>query len=387
MLSWNRNFRLLSCAVFGTGAYFGIYFALFHNFIVERIGIEAHQLGSMEAIREVPGFLNALFIAIMIYFAPPILGGLSLIVMGLGMAAFSQVNDFGGILTVSFVGSIGFHAWLPLQGAMALAYSEGEEKGKWLGSLRSIESFAMLATIALCMLTVNRLEFGGLFQIGGAVAAIGGVALMFASRQLQTERENRLVLRKRYWLYYMLSFLQGCRRQIFITFAVFLLVKVYHTERSTIITLVLINQVVVLFSSPIVGWLVDKFGERIMLSASYLGLVFVFSGYALFKNVAHLYILYCIDNFLFVGGIALTTYLNKIAPKSDLKPTLAMGVTMNHIAAVTVPLIFGIAWMTFGYEVIFISGSVFALISLIFAQWLKAQPTLVAATPEMAKAD
>ena len=118
----------------------------------------------------------------------------------------------------------------------------------------------MLAAIVLCKLAVDVLEFGGLFQIGGAGVAIGGVALMFASRQLQTEREPRFVLRKRYWLYYLLSFLQGCRRQIFITFAVFALVKVYGTGRDIIITLILINQLVVFLFSPLMGWLVDKIG-------------------------------------------------------------------------------------------------------------------------------
>jgi len=375
--SWNRDFRLLAFAVCGVGAFFGVHFALFNNFIVDRIGIEAHELGYMEALREVPGFLNALFIAIMIRFAPPIVGGLSLIVIGAGMAAYSQTDSFLGILIFSFVWSIGFHAWTPLRGAMALAYSEGEQKGKPLGQLRSLGSLAMLATIILCMFTVDLLEFKGLFQIGGLIAALGGVAVMFASPQLQAGKEDRFVLRKRYWLFYLLSFLQGWRKQIFVTFAIFALVKVYDTDRNMIIKLVLINQVIVFIFSPMMGWLVDRLGERIMLSASYIGLFFVFIGYAVLKNATHLYVLYCIDNFLFVGGIALTTYLNKIAPTRDIKPTLAMGVTMNHIAAVTSPLVGGLVWMKFDYRLVFIGGAAFALTSLIVTQWMQAQPIMV----------
>ena len=383
-LSWNRNFRLLAVAVFGAGIFFGVNSSLFHNFIVEEIGIEAHELGYMESLREVPGFLNALFIAVTVLLSPPLLGGTSLIVMGLGLALYSQANSFLAVLIYSFVWSIGFHAWLPLRGTMSIFYSEGEEKGKWLGGLRSVEGLSMLAAIVLCKFAVDVLEFGGLFQIGGTMAAIGGIALMFASRQLSTERENRFVLSKRYWLYYVLSFLQGWRRQIFVIFAVFTLVKVHGTDRDTIIKLVLINQFVVLLFSPLMGWLVDKLGERIMLSASYIGLTFIFVGYALLKNPQHLYVLYCLDNFLFVGGIAMTTYVNKIAPRSDLKPTLAMGVTMNHIASVGAPLVGGLVWMKLGYEIIFLSGGAIAFITLIVTQWMKAEPLLAGAEPETA---
>jgi len=373
MQSWSRDFRLLACSVFGVGAFFGILYPLFNNFIVDQIGIEPHELGYMESLREVPGFLNALFTGVTIYFAPPIVAGFALIVMGIGMAAYSQVNGFVGILIFSFVWSMGFHAWLPLRATMTLAYSEGEEKGKWFGQLRSVESSATLLMIGLCLLAMNLFEFEGLFQIGGGIVAVGGVILFFASRRLQTERENRFVLRRGYWLYYLLSFLEGSRRQVFMTFAIFALVKVFGTDRSVIIRLILINQVVVLFFSPIIGRLVDKLGERTMLSASYIGLFFVFIGYATLRNVNHLYVLYCIDNFFFVGRIALTTYLNKIAPPKDLKPTLAMGVTMNHVAAVTVPLIGGLAWVRFGYQIIFIGGAVFTLISLVCTQWMKTQ--------------
>lgn len=371
MRYWSRDFRLLACGVLGVGAFFGILHPLFNNFIVDQLGVQPHELGYMESLREVPGFLNALFTAIIIYLAPPIVAGSALIVMGVGMAAYSQVNSFYGILIFSFVWSIGFHAWLPLRSAMTLAYSSGEEKGKWFGQLRSVESFATLAMIGLCLFATNVFEFAGLFKIGGGVVAAGGIALLFASRRLQTERENRFVLRKSYWLYYVLSLMDGSRRQIFTTFAIFALVKVFGTDRGVIIKLVLINQVVVLIFSPMIGRLVDKLGERTMLSLSYAGLFFVFVGYATIKNVTHLYVLYCIDNFLFVGRIALMTYLNKIAQPEDLKPTLAMGVTMNHVAAVSVPLIGGLMWVSFGYQIIFIGGAIFTLISLMCTQWMR----------------
>ncbi len=372
MKSWNRNFTLLAAAVFGTGAFFGIQFALFYNFIND-IGIEAHELGFMEGLRETPGFLNAIFTAATMYLAPPIVSGISLIIMGFGMAAYSQVSTVFGLVIFSLVWSVGFHCWAPLQSAMALAYSESSDKGKPLGQLRSVGSIANLGAIILCLFLIDKLEFGGMFIIAGSIVALGGILVMFASRNLiGAVRESRFVLKKRYSLYYLLNLLQGCRKQIFITFAIFLLVNVFGTGRRTIIILVLINQSMIFVFSPVMGMLVDRLGERIMLSASYIGLFFVFIGYAIIREINILYVLYCIDNFIFVGGIALTTYLNKIAPPEDIKPTLSMGVTMNHIASVTVPIIAGVLWKTLGrYDVVFFGGATMAVVSLIATQWVK----------------
>ena len=118
------------------------------------------------------------------------------------------------------------------------------------------------------------------------------------------------------------------------------------------------------------GRLVDRHGERLMLSLSYVGLVFVFLGYAVVQHRTSLYVLYCIDNLIFFGAIALTTYAHKIASAEDLKPTLSMGVTMNHVAAVLAPLLGGLAWHFFGYQVIFYGGAALAFVSLITSQWV-----------------
>jgi MFS family permease len=138
----------------------------------------------------------------------------------------------------------------------------------------------------------------------------------------------------------------------------------------TTMFLVLINQTLITLAAPTMGRWVDKYGERAMLSASYIGLAFVFFGYAVVTHRPTLYVLYCIDNVIFFGGIALTTYLHKLAPPEELKPSLAMGVTMNHFAAVASPLVGGLVWYHFGYEVIFFSGAIMAVISLIVSQWV-----------------
>jgi predicted MFS family arabinose efflux permease len=201
-------------------------------------------------------------------------------------------------------------------------------------------------------------------------AALGGVAILFARRQRPVEAEPAWVFRRRYGLFYLLNLLQGCRKQMFITFAFFALVKVHHMPVQTAILLSLINQVLVALTGSTMGRLVDRLGERFTLSLSHLVLVFVFLGYALVHERLILYVLFCVDNLIFFGAIALTTYLHKIAPAEDLKPTLSMGVTMNHAAAVAAPLVGGVAWHYFGYQVIFVSGAVISLLSLVVSLWV-----------------
>lgn len=368
---WNRDFRLLAVAVFSVGAFFGIQLTLYNNFVVERLGIEARELGFVEALREAPGFLNVLFIALMVRLAPSRVAAVALGVMGLGFMAFATITTIPGLALFSVIWSLGFHCWVPLEQAMGLTFSPPGDKGRWLGQLRSLSSLAWLLSIAGCMLLLRFVDYAGLFVLAGAFTIAGGAALLLASRRRPAETEKGFVFKRRYGLYYALNFLQGCRKQMFITFAIFALVKVHGMPVQTTMVLVLVNQLLITVTSPTVGRMVDRFGERTMLSASYVGLALVFLGYAVVSYRPALYALYCVDNLIFFGGIALTTYIHKIADPEDLKPTLSMGVTMNHFAAVAAPLAGGLAWQHFGYQVIFLSGSALALVSLVVSQWVR----------------
>ncbi|MEW6755708.1 MAG: hypothetical protein AB1505_32730, partial [Candidatus Latescibacterota bacterium] len=164
---WTRSWLLLLAAVFGTGIFFGVQLTLYNNFVVETLHIEPHQLGFVEGLREVPGFLNALFIALVIRVAPPVVGAVSLVVMGLGIMAYAQTSSVLALASFSLVWSLGFHCWAPLEQTMALAYSPPGDKGRWLGQLRSAHSLAWLLAIGVCLLLFPLLRYGGLFVLAG----------------------------------------------------------------------------------------------------------------------------------------------------------------------------------------------------------------------------
>lgn len=373
ILSWNSDFKRLAIAAGSVGVFFGVQLTIQHNFIVERLGIEPLELGFVEALREVPGFFNFIFLAMMIALSPPVAAAICLLFMGVGIAAFSQVETVVMFALFSVVWSIGFHAWHPLSQSMGLLFSPAEGKGRALGQLRSVESFAWLMMILVCYYAYPHVGYAGLFIAAGIVCVAGAVVIFGATRKNVTHVDRSFLLRKQYWLYYTLQFLQGCRKQIFITFAVFALVKVHGMPIQTTMILVFINQFLISLTGPWFGRLIDTHGERIMLSISYGILTLVFIGYGLIEHRPTLYVLYCVDNLVFFGAIALTTYLNKMAPPEDLKPSLSMGVTFNHISSVSAPLMGGLAWHYFGYQVIFYAGAAVALISFGFAQFLPSQ--------------
>jgi len=367
---WNKDFKRVAIAAASVGVFFGVLMTLQHNFMVEELGMDSRELGILEAFRETPGFFNFVFLAIMIALSPPVAAAICLIMMGIGITAFSQVETVMGLTLFSVVWSIGFHAWHPLSQSMGIMFSPANEKGKALGQLRAVEGFAWLVAILVCKFGFDYLGYGGIFVFAGIACFLGATVIFRTTRKRISEVDRSFLLRKKYWLYYTLQFLQGCRKQIFITFAVFALVKVHGMSIHTTIWLMFINQLLITVTGTWFGRLIDRHGERLMLSISYIILALVFVGYGVIEHRPTLYVLYCIDNLVFFGAIALTTYLNKMAPPEDLKPSLSMGVMFNHISSVTAPLIGGFAWYYFGYQVIFFVGAFFALVSLGFTQFM-----------------
>jgi len=373
---WNRNFALIAVSVLGFGTFLGVQFALFNNFIVTRLGIEAHHLGFVESLREVPGFMNALFIALMVHLAPSRVGAVALWIMGIGVMAYASVDTVTSLAVWSVVWSLGFHCYMPMQAVLALRHSPPGKKGRWLGQLNSVMGMACLLAILVSMALLPLVQYEGMYVLAGATVTLGGFALLLLPRESSSEGEKRFVLNARYRYYYALQFLQGCRRQMFLTFAIFAMVKVHGMPVETTMVLILVNQIMTTAVAPALGRMVDHYGERIMLSASYIGLILVFTGYGFIVYLPALYVLYVLDNLIFFGDIAMTTYVNKIASDEDLKPTLSMGVTMNHVAAVIAPVTGGLVWHYFGYQVIFFAGAALAFISLLVSQGVNAEKIL-----------
>jgi predicted MFS family arabinose efflux permease len=264
--------------------------------------------------------------------------------------------------------SFGFHYFEPANTSQLLAISNTNDLGKSQGRLQSYESMAGLLGAGLILFLTLFFDFRMTFYlIGAAVTAIGlYLILALPANRGKTER-RRIRIKRKYWLYYTLSLIRGCRRHVFTTFAIFLLVKNHGLDITIISIIMLANNFITIFTNRLMGHMSDRIGERTILVGCSLILVFIFSGYAFVTFLPLLILFYLVDNILFGSSIALRSYLGKISTPEDLTSCLSFGMTANHVTAIFIPVLGGMAWSMFGYKATFIAGAAIVFIDMLFA--------------------
>jgi len=375
-------FIALAIATFAHQFSFGLSRSVQTNFFVQEVGVRADQMGLLTAAREVLGLLAFLMAAATMRFAAPRVAALCFVVMAVGYGAYGWVTTFGELVPPVMVASAGFHLWLPLSAAFGLSLARQDNAGHMMGRIVSVGWAASLLSMLLVLVTIRTptqpepllpfvnldLGYREIFLVSGAVLAISVVAILRFPADLAEAREERMVFRRRYGLFYVLNFLDGCRMEVFQAFGVFLLVKQYGIDVRTITVLFLVSSVFNMALSPTVGRMIDRYGERRTMTCSYLALFFVFLGFALVPNASVAIGLYVAYNLVLLFSIGVNTYLKRIAPGADVRPTLAMGLTTMHISAVVLPPLGGVLWERYGFQLPFLLGAAFILCSVLATQ-------------------
>ena len=362
-----RGLSFLSLTVAAVGFAMAVQMGLNANFLAEEIGISGLQLGLLEAVRESCGIAALAFLALLAGLSEPVVGSVMLALFAFGLSGYAFTHSYVSVVAVSVVWSQGLHVWMPLPGSMAIGLAEPGRAGHRLGQVRAAGAvgFGVGLVVAYAM-THWGVPMRQLYLWAGGGGLLAAVACLGVPRQIRTDRP-RVVFRRRYRLYYVLSFLEGWRKQIFVCFAGFLLVRKYQAPVKTVLLLHCAVQVVGYLASAWVGRLIDRVGERRVLVFYFTCLSAFFVGYATIPVREVLYVLFVVDSSFFVFAMALTTYANRLAPPAERTPTLAMGVAMNHAAAVSMPLLGGFLWQWAGYQWPFAIGAAAALVSIVVA--------------------
>ncbi|MFH2048670.1 MAG: MFS transporter [bacterium] len=342
---------------------------LFDNFAVNVVGLDGSNIGVIQSFREIPGFLSLLVVYVMLILKEHRISSLSIITLGIGVGITGLFPTYFGLIGTTMIMSLGFHYYETTFQSLTLQYFDKKTAPIVFGKLRAIGAASNIAVGALIFVLIMYFSYLQMYLlIGGAIFLVGFWSFIGnpTDKDLPIQHK-KMILRKRYWLYYFLTFLAGARRQIFVAFAVFLMVKKFEYGVQEITALFVTNNIVNYFLSPLIGKAIVKFGERRVLSLEYFSLIFIFVAYAFVDSKMLVAVLYILDHIFFNFAIAIRTFFQKIGDPRDIAPSMAVGFTINHIGAVVFPVMGGIMWMI-DYRIPFIIGAGLSLISLAAVQ-------------------
>jgi hypothetical protein len=345
---------------------------LFNNFAVDIANLGGNHVGMIQSIREIPGFLALLAVFVIRFIPEHRLSAVSILVLGVGLAATGFFPSYLGIALTTLASSFGFHYYETTNMSLTLQYFKKHESPWVFGRLTSLAAATSIGIGLLIWVMIVFLSFSQVYLIvGGLIASAGLWAFSRDPTDPQAlPQRKQMILRKRYWLFYFLTFMAGARRQIFIAFSVLLLVQKFNYSVQEVTILFVINNSINYFLSPIVAKSIIRFGERKVLSLEYASVIFIFSAYACSDSKLLVAFIYILDQIFFTFAIAIRTYFQKVGDPQDIAPSMAVGFTINHLAAVFLPAIGGMLWVI-DYRIPFFAGAAMGVISLLAVQKIK----------------
>jgi hypothetical protein len=345
---------------------------LFNNFAVEVASLRGDHIGIIQSVREIPGLLTLLAVFMIRIIPEHRLSVISIFVLGIGIATTGFFPSYIGLLATTLGMSFGFHYYETTNQSLTLQYFDVQIVPWVFGKLRSLAAASNVVIGAFIYGVTYFLDYRQIYLVVGIfimMTAVWGFMQDPEDRNL-TPQWKKLIFRRKYWLYYFLTFMAGARRQIFIAFSVLLLVQKFDFSVREITLLFLINNSVNYFLSPLIGRCIIGFGERKVLSLEYFSLIFIFVAYATTSSKLFIAVLYILDHIFFNFAIAIRSYFQKIGDPRDIAPSMAVGFTINHIAAVVLPALGGLAWVV-DYRIPFFCGAAMACISLLAVQGMR----------------
>ncbi|MDH3989521.1 MAG: MFS transporter [Gammaproteobacteria bacterium] len=374
---WQSPVALLILMSIAMPIAFNTWNALLNNFVVERAAFTGVEIGILQSLREVPGFIAFTTVFVLLLIREQTFAVFSLALLGAGVAATGFFPTVYGLYFTTVIMSLGFHYFEAVKQSLSLQWLSQDEAPQVLGKLISVAAITSLIIYGLLwiLLEIFEMDYLWLFVIAGTICAALAVVMWlgFPHYPSKTQQHSHIVVRKRYWLYYALTFFSGARRQIFMVFAAFLMVEKFGYSAAQLTLLFLINYAFNWLFAERIGVVIRRIGERNALTIEYVGLILIFSAYAFVEDPYLAAGLYIVDHMFFALYIAMTTYFQKIADPADLASSAGVSFTINHIAAVIVPAALGLVWVS-SNAAVFLIGTAFAVCSLLLARNVPDRP-------------
>ena len=374
---WQSRNALLILMTIAMPIAFSSWSALLNNFVVERANFTGVEIGILQSLRELPGFLAFTTAFVLLIIREQTFAVIALAMLGVGVALTGLFPSVVGLYLTTVLMSAGFHYFEVVKQSLALQWYDKKDAPRALGKLISVGAITSLIVYAALWVILSPLglDYVWIYLLTGGICF--GLAIFmwtgFPQFEAEYEQTTKLVLKKRYWLYYGLQFFSGARRQIFMVFAAFLMVEKFGYSAAQVTALFLINYAFNWLFAEKIGNLIGRIGERAALTIEYVGLIAVFTAYAFVENAYLAAGLYVVDHMFFALAIAMNTYFQKIASPEDIASSAGVSFTINHIAAVVIPAALGLVWIV-SNAAVFLIGAGFAVCSLLLSQNIPSRP-------------
>ncbi len=377
-----RDLALFFAVSFAVGLSGNLIDSTLNNFLNDTYTLTGFLRSFLEIPRELPGFAVVFVSALFWFLGSRKMSFVALLLYAVGILLIGLVPvSFSVIVFFVFTYSLGMHLFLPLQSTIGMELAAEGKAGQRLGQLNAVRNLAMIVGSGLVFLGFNYLHFNysHSFVIAGVVLVAAALLMLGMKPQKVAISKGFLRLRKEYSLFYILAVLYGSRKQLFITFAPWVIVTIFHKPTQTIATLMTLGGIIGILFQPLLGKAIDKFGERLVLMVEAFTYVVVCLGYGFSgtwfpENAAFLITCACylIDQVLMSVSMARSTYMKKIAlQESDIQPALSASVTIDHAFSISVALLGGVIWSAFGYQYVFLIGTVIAALNFFFASRMR----------------
>jgi predicted MFS family arabinose efflux permease len=378
----STNFILFMAAVALFGFSGAINSSVFNNYLSETFALGNFKRGMLEFPRELPGFLVIFVSAIFSFMCTRRLAALAHFLAAIGIYLVGHFSvTYAVMLLWMFIFSLGQHMFLPLQQSIGMEFASDGKTGKRLGQITGSANLAAIVGSFVIFIGFRFFNFN--FSISFTLAAAGlllSSLMLFLMKKDNVHTEHsKFTFRKEYKLYYLISVIYGTRKQIFLTFAPWVLVTVFRQNTAMVATLLTVGGVIGIVFNPVLGMAIDRFGERLILMSEGLILVFVCLGYGFSRMVMPEQIAFytaaacfIVDMLLQSVGMARSTYIKKIAVKpEDISQTLTMGVSIDHFFSIAIALISGVLWLKFGYQYVFLLGAILSAASFFASSFVR----------------
>ena len=378
----DRDYSLFLLVGFMSGISSGINTSVFNNFLSDTYQLSATGRGIVEVPRELPGLMIVFVLASLAYLGDVKIATIGMICAAVGMAGLGLLSPtFPLMIVFMMIMSLGMHIFLPIAPSIGMGLSKQEEYGARLAKYNAYCLVATIIGFAIVWVGFSYFHFTytAAFVLAAVFYLLAGIVLTAMKKSVPHHTKFKLIFRKKYTLYYILCIVNGARKQIFLTFAPWVLIQIFHLDAPVFAVLGVIVALISIFTRTIIGKAIDSKGERFILSLEAIVLFVICIGYAyaadfFSASVALVIIVVCyiLDNSMSTVEMARSTYLRKIAvTPSDVTHTLATGTSLDHIVSMSIPVLGGMLWVALGYKYVFLVAAAVALLNLFLSLRIK----------------